>query len=190
MSINRTGTTNTTSTTGAVVQYAGASAPTGWVFCDGTTYDGSAGTAYYALWLVIGTTYGGTGQSSFKVPDLRGRVAVGLDNMGGSDAGLLDVANTIGSKSGEQNHTLTAGESGTTAHNHTQDQHRHGFASGVQPWHSGSTYGVNSWFWVQIDGLTGTNNETATNIAHAGASATSAHNIMQPYMLLNYIIRT
>lgn len=63
---------------GTVIDFAGSTAPTGWVLCDGTTYDAVTNpTLYLNLWNAIGTTYGGTGQSSFKVPDTQGRVAVG-----------------------------------------------------------------------------------------------------------------
>lgn len=62
--------------TGAVMPFAGTYVPAGWVLCDGTAYNGT-NASYGTLWTAIGTTYGGTGQSSFNVPDLRGRIPVG-----------------------------------------------------------------------------------------------------------------
>ena len=57
---------------GTVTMFAGAAAPTGWLLCDGSTYDSVANPQYANLFTAIGTTYGGTGAASFKVPDCRG----------------------------------------------------------------------------------------------------------------------
>ena len=80
--------------TGSVIPYAGKSAPDGWLLCDGAAV---SRTTYAALFTVIGTTFGsGDGSTTFNLPDLRGRVAVGVD----SDANL-------GTRAGEKNRTLT-----------------------------------------------------------------------------------
>lgn len=69
---------------GSIVAYAGSSAPTGWVLCDGTAI---SRTTYATLFAAISTNFGvGDGSSTFNVPDLRGRVIVGKDDMGGSAA--------------------------------------------------------------------------------------------------------
>lgn len=79
---------------GVIAPFAGSTAPSGWVLADGTAYNGTNAT-YTALWGVIGTTYGGTGQSSFNVPDLRGRLPVGkgthadVDALGDNDGSSL-----------------------------------------------------------------------------------------------------
>lgn len=66
---------------GSIVAYAGSSAPTGWVLCDGTAI---SRTTYATLFAAISTNFGvGDGSSTFNVPDLRGRVIVGKDDMGG-----------------------------------------------------------------------------------------------------------
>lgn len=57
---------------GSVQMFAGSAAPEGWLLCDGATLNSVANTKYAALFAVINTTYGGTGASSFKVPDCRG----------------------------------------------------------------------------------------------------------------------
>ena len=62
--------------TGTIVPHASITIPTGWIPCDGTTYNGT-NAAYSNLWSVIGTTYGGSGQSAFAVPNLGARVPVG-----------------------------------------------------------------------------------------------------------------
>jgi len=74
---------------GILMPYAGSSEPTGWVFCYGQTVDSVVNTAYARLFTAIGTTYGGTGASSFIIPDLRGRIPAGKDNMGGTTASRL-----------------------------------------------------------------------------------------------------
>lgn len=63
---------------GTMQMYAGSSAPTGWLFCDGSAV---SRTTYSALYNVIGTTYGtGDGSTTFNLPDLRGRVPIGVNN--------------------------------------------------------------------------------------------------------------
>lgn len=62
--------------TGSVLPFAGPSAPSGWLLCDGSAV---ARAQYVELFALIGTTYGaGDGSTTFNVPDLRGRVAVGV----------------------------------------------------------------------------------------------------------------
>ena len=76
------GTTQTTAAAlppGVVMPYAAAAAPAGWLLCAGQTI---SKTTYGALWAVIQYTYGGSGDD-FVVPDLRGRVVAGVDNMNG-----------------------------------------------------------------------------------------------------------
>jgi microcystin-dependent protein len=104
---------------GILMPFAGSSAPSGWLLCDGT---GVSTTTYADLFAVIGYTYGGSG-SLFALPDLRGRVPVGLDNMGGTDALRLDVTNTLGGSGGTQTHQLSTAE--MPVHTHTQDSHNH-----------------------------------------------------------------
>jgi microcystin-dependent protein len=73
---------------GSLQAYAGASAPTGWLLCDGTSYSTSV---YPELYSVLGYTYGGSG-SNFSVPDLRGRVPMGAGTgaqNGGSGSGAI-----------------------------------------------------------------------------------------------------
>src|SRR5690606_17924783 len=107
---------------GTVVDYAGSTAPTGWLFCAGQAVSRST---YAALFSVIGTTYGvGDGSTTFNLPDLRGRVTAGRDNMGGVSAGRLTGARPggvngswLGSAGGTEAHQLHAGE--MAFHQHT-----------------------------------------------------------------------
>jgi len=98
--------------TGIVMDFAGSSAPDGWLVCDGSTLDSVANTEYASLYAVIGTTYGGTGADDFKLPDAQGRMTIGV----GSGAGL--TARSLGDSSGaetdsvpEHNHKWYNGKS-------------------------------------------------------------------------------
>ncbi len=88
--------------TGMVVPYAGAVAPDGWLLCQGQAV---SRTTYAQLFSVIGTTYGsGDGSTTFNLPDMRGRVAVGSDANLGAAAGVQSVSLTA-AQNGPHNHT-------------------------------------------------------------------------------------
>lgn len=94
--------------TGVILPYGGSNTPSGFVLCDGTHYDGTQPT-YLNLWGVIGLTYGGTAQADFAVPDLRGRVPVGvapggkaLVNARGKSDGLAENLRSISHHHGNQ----------------------------------------------------------------------------------------
>ena len=76
---------------GAVISYAGSSAPTGWLLCAGQSLSTAS---YAALFSAIGYTYGGSG-ANFNLPDLRGRVVAGKDDMGGTAANRLASTRTV-----------------------------------------------------------------------------------------------
>lgn len=74
---------------GALMDYAGTTEPTGWLFCAGQAV---SRTTYANLFAAIGTAFGaGDGSTTFNVPDFRGRVAAGRDDMGGTNAQRLTV---------------------------------------------------------------------------------------------------
>lgn len=90
---------------GALMPYAGASAPAGWLLCQGQSV---LRADYPALFTAIGTTYGSADGTHFNVPDMRGRVPFGVD--GGANrlttaGGGIDGA-TLGATGGQQNRTL------------------------------------------------------------------------------------
>jgi microcystin-dependent protein len=92
---------------GEIRLFAGNFAPAGWAFCDGQLMAISENDT---LFIVIGTTYGGDGQATFALPDLRGRVPIHM----GTDPG--GNAYTIGQNGGVEEVTLTAQQ--TPTHNH------------------------------------------------------------------------
>jgi microcystin-dependent protein len=76
-------------------------APRGWTLCNGQTLPINQNQALFAL---LGTLYGGNGVSTFQLPNLQGRVGVGM----GSGPGLS--AYSVGQTGGEENHTIAANE--------------------------------------------------------------------------------
>lgn len=111
---------------GTVTDFAGATAPSQWYLCYGQAV---SRTTYSALFAVIGTTYGsGDGVTTFNLPDLRGIVTAGVDNMGGSAASRLTTAyfgtspDVLGAEGGVQDETLTLAQlpTGITSSNAAQ----------------------------------------------------------------------
>jgi len=103
------------------MMYGGSIAPSGFMICDGPAI---SRVTYAALFAQIGTTYGaGNGSTTFNIPNLKGRIAVGLD----AAQTEFDV---LGETGGEKTHVLTTAELAAhahtqNAHNHTQDAHNH-----------------------------------------------------------------
>jgi microcystin-dependent protein len=142
---------------GVISAYAGSTAPSGYLLCDGTAV---SRTTYSGLFGIIGTTYGvGDNSTTFNVPDLKGKVAVGRDS---SQAEFSDLAETGGAKT----HTLTTSE--IPSHNHSS------FIFGSGSGNSG------------LGPTTIANTNTTTGNTGGG----QAHNNLQPYLVINYIIKT
>jgi microcystin-dependent protein len=93
---------------GEIRLFAGNFAPTGWALCDGSLL---AISQNQALFSILGTTYGGNGTTTFGLPDLRGRVPIGM----GNGQGL--TARTEGEVGGLEQVTLT--QSQIPAHTHS-----------------------------------------------------------------------
>ena len=94
-------------TIGTIMKFAGHFAPRGWALCDGQLLSISGNEALFSI---LGTTYGGDGRTSFALPDLRGRVPVGV----GTGPGLSAVA--LGQKFGAENVNLN--QSNIPSHDH------------------------------------------------------------------------
>lgn len=93
---------------GEIRMFAGNFAPLGWAFCEGQLLLISENDALFQL---IGTTYGGDGQTTFALPDLRGRIPIHM----GQGAGLSN--RSIGESSGTEAETLTVNQ--LPVHSHT-----------------------------------------------------------------------
>lgn len=159
---------------GSILDFAGTAAPTGWLLAYGQTLDADANPEYQDLYDVIGNTYGGSDNSDFVVPDLRGRVAAGKDNMGGSSANRLTDAttqgvngDTLGDTGGEEAHVQTLAE--LRAHTHQ----------------SGRNAGSSGSFGIVDNAAASSSGQWTTG--SAGSSA--AFNVLQPTIILNKIIK-
>jgi microcystin-dependent protein len=143
-------------------------------------------TTYAAMFSLVSTTFGaGDGSTTFNIPDLRGRVPFGLDNMGGSAASRITVAGgnfngtALGATGGAQNHTLTTAELpitiGTTVE--TNVPYNISGPNNIPT----ATSNVATPFWPGAISI-GTLNIT-------NASGGNAHTILPPAIVLPYILR-
>ncbi|MBI1841840.1 MAG: tail fiber protein [Verrucomicrobia bacterium] len=188
---------------GALLPFAGAEAPTNFLFCGGQEV---SRTDYAALFTAIGVRYGaGDGVTTFNVPDLRGRTAAGRDDMGGNAARRMtssDVGNpgidgvVLGAAGGSDRVGLTAGQ--MPLHNHTgrtgsmtrNATHTHAETADASVG-GGGGFRVGR---TTDGGITTTTSSTGPSntdhdhvIPFAGGS--EAHPNVQPTIILNYIIR-
>jgi microcystin-dependent protein len=145
---------------GQVTIFAGNFAPRGWAICDGRLLSIAQNSALFAI---LGTTYGGDGQVTFALPDLRGRAPIGT----GNGPGLTSRA--LGEAAGTETVTLTVPE--MPAHTHTL------VVSTTAPGGAARA----------LEGeLTPNPITTAEGMGVSGGS--QPHENMQPYLALNYII--
>jgi microcystin-dependent protein len=158
---------------GAVIDFAGTAEPSGWLFCYGQAV---SRTTYATLFGAIGTTFGvGNGTTTFNLPDLRGRVVAGQDDMGGSSANRLTGlsgglnGDTLGATGGAESHTLVLQETP----DHSQTHLRGTPGAGVS---DGYANNINSHSFTTDNGVDGHN------------TVTNAHNNVQPTAILNKII--
>lgn len=159
---------------GSVMPFAGTTEPAGWLFCYGQAV---SRTTYARLFSVLSTVYGtGDGSTTFNLPDLRGRVVAGQDDMGGSSADRLTAVingDTLGAAGGTDSHTLTASQIPTITS-----------SGSFTTWNAGST--GNGALTSDPSGATGTVTVSSTSTNTGGA----AHTNLQPTLVLNYLIKT
>jgi microcystin-dependent protein len=177
--------------TGGIILWPTDTAPSGFLLCSGQAVNR---TTYATLFALIGTTYGvGDSSTTFNVPDLRGRFALGKDNMGGSSANRCTdaAADTIGSSAGAETHvhttgnvTLSAAQSGLPAHTHTL--YADGNSAGNS---SGYVASSNSSYPKSYYPSTTANSAAAAAEAHNHGNTGSGATI-GPYLTLSYIIKT
>ena len=164
---------------GMIAPFAGASPPTGWLLCDGSSL---LRTDYARLFTAIGTTWGSADGTHFNVPDYRGRTLIGA----GTGSGL--TARTIGTQNiGEETHQLTTGELASHSHTISDGGHTHtlpgytqsdGYTAGRLAG-GGNTQEVTATTSSSATGITGTNT----------AGSGTAHNNMQPSAVVYWIIK-
>jgi len=145
---------------GAVMEYAGAGDPTGWLICDGRSL---TEVAQPNLFAVIGTQYGG-GAGSFNLPDMQtaNRMVSGATN--DADRGATSGVSTV---------TLTAAQSGLPAHNHMYTP-------------NGSV--SNGIVGANLANINGATNSAGTTTTGPDAAAES-HDNLPPNIRLHYIIK-
>ena len=208
---------------GAIFQWPAAAAPTGYALCQGQAI---SRTTYADLFAVLSTTWGsGDGSSTFNLPNLKGKIPVGLDAAQTEFASLTQTG-------GEKAHQITTSEmpghthtinhdhpnTATTSdsHNHTIPNHAHvvGFRAVATSENTGSSDKVTDMYNARGNGA---NTNSATMASNGGGGATStdahshtvdiplfsgssgaaggatglgdAHQNLQPYVVMNYIIK-
>ena len=156
---------------GEIRMFGGNFAPAGWMFCDGTQLPISENDVLFTL---IGTTYGGDGQETFNLPDLRGRVPLhqGTDPKGNNY--------TLGQNGGVESVTITTQQLPTHNHAFLASQAIAGQANA-----SGNVTGQSSsidWYIQDTPSV----NMAANAVAPQGGG--QPHENLQPYLCINFII--
>jgi microcystin-dependent protein len=145
---------------GFIQEYAGSTAPSGWLMCDGSAV---SKTTYATLFAVIGITFGDPGGGNFNLPNRKGKVAVGLD-------ATQTEFNALGKIGGEKTHQLTIPELPT--HNHT-----------IITWNpSGTPDGY-------VSGDSGSSHYAFYQPTTENTGSDTPHNNLQPYFTSNFIIK-
>ena len=150
---------------GEIRMFAGNFAPAGWMFCEGQQLPISENETLFQL---IGTTYGGDGQSTFALPDLRGRVPIHVGS-----------GHTLGERGGEQAHTLSIAELPT--HSHLVRASNSATGGSATP--NGKYLGGGNNVYSSAGPSTSLHPGTVTN-----TGGSQAHLNMQPFLTLSFCI--
>jgi microcystin-dependent protein len=169
---------------GIVKLFAGTFAPKGWAFCNGQLMSIAQNSALYSI---LGTTYGGDGQTTFGLPNLAGRVAVGA----GNGQGTPPVQS--GEMAGTSSVTLTTQQ--MPAHTHLQNAATQAATAAapastmVPAMPNGVTATTEE--AVNVNGYIAAQGATLTPLAPTAigiAGSNQPFSVMQPYLGMNYII--
>jgi microcystin-dependent protein len=152
-----------------IVAFGGNFAPRGWAFCNGQILAISQNTALFSI---LGTTYGGNGQTTFALPDLRGRVPVHQ----GQGPGLSSYS--LGQAAGAESTTLTLNQIP-----------QHGHPVGASSSDAASKNPSGRFPAVTETPVYGDSSNASMNAAMVGqAGASQPHDNIQPYLALSFII--
>jgi len=165
---------------GFVTLFGGNFAPRSWAICQGQTINIATNTALFSI---LGTTYGGNGTTTFKLPDLQGRVAIGQ----GQGPGLSNYAQ--GQVGGVESFTLTSAQMPAHTHPVSYNITQNSSTGATTAVPTGKTYGN--------DNGGGTPYAAPANVplkpfpgnmTMANAGSSLPVQIINPYLALNYII--
>jgi microcystin-dependent protein len=174
---------------GAMMAYAGTTAPAGWLFCYGQAI---SRTTYARLFAAISTTHGtGDGSTTFNVPDIRGRVVAGKDDMGGTSADRLTGVSgsvngdTMGAVGGAETVTIAQANlpAVTLSVTATGSSTTETFTAG-----GGTEKLIKSASDNGAASGTGTGSASVSGSTSALGSGTALHNV-QPTIIQNFIIK-
>jgi microcystin-dependent protein len=187
---------------GSITAFATGTAPGGWLICDGASL---LRASYPDLFSVIGTTYGSLDGTHFNLPNMKGRMLVGFN---GSDTSFDSMGETGGSKTATlttnelpaHTHTGTTDSAGAHSHNYNDAYFAENRTDGANNVFgtSASTDTDNSFKWrTASGGYSNTPQDIATseNGAHthtfttASTGSGNSFSIMNPYFVINYIIK-
>jgi microcystin-dependent protein len=186
---------------GIMFPYAGSSLPSGFLYCDGSAI---SRTTYASLFTAIGTTWGsGDGSTTFNLPDFRGRVLAGADNMNGTPANRLTGYN-LGVTGGAQAITLIANQLPVSAyqdsghaHTATDSGHQHNFGNNINATVFSSNTGGTTYLTIGGSPSGINTNSSSANITVASGTANitnpgggQSHSNVQPTGAVNVIIKT
>ena len=155
--------------TGDLVWSVLASRP-GAVPCDGALYDSVADTSFAALYAAIGTTYGGTGASSFAVPDVRGRLLVCRGSHADVNAAGKNDNLAVASRTPRHGHTSalsftgSAGNTGTESADHAHSGQTGGVSANHYHGVTASYVSGGDWQWSDYNGV----NHFQNNVGNTG----------------------
>lgn len=165
-----------------IKMFAGNFAPRGWAFCNGQILSIAQNTALFSL---LGTTYGGNGQTTFALPDLRGRVPMGT----GQGPGLPNIV--LGEVAGTPSTTLTVNNMPAHNHNFTGTASmacKSGAGNADSPTGNIPAGSATDENYAAPAGGNGSMAPTNISGTIAVTGGSQPFSIMQPYLGMNYII--
>lgn len=176
---------------GTINMYAGASAPDGWLMCNGQSISRKR---YSELFAVIGTTYGSDSSDTFKLPDLKDRFNVGAGNL--YELGDEGGDTTTSSSGSGDTGSAGGGNTGSTAININQmPSHNHGLDYSIESFDLRTTPGgywtgnnaMAYYYTASSQGKGEGHTHTLSDHTHSISSHT--HDSIPPYLAVNYIIK-